>query len=153
MVYAEMTCIPALRVCSFTEPKEYGVLSQYILVIQRSYNLREKLHQLSILITLHLNFVDEFQLKFPCATEGIQQFCPCFHLCKIKRSLPPIFFHVPCSFMNIPLFLLQHFRSLENNRIKFLVSGFLFSVFFFFFFPTKIKAFITYKFRIFNFEN
>jgi len=82
-----MTCIPALRVCSFTEPKEYGVLSQYILVVQRPNNFGEELHQLSILIALHLNFVDKFQLKFPCAAEGIQQFCPSFHLSEKKRSI------------------------------------------------------------------
>lgn len=75
-----MIRIPALRVCSFTEPMEDGVLSKHILVVQRPYNFGEKLHQLSILITLHLDFVDKFQLKFPCATEGIQQLCPCFHL-------------------------------------------------------------------------
>ena len=85
------TFIPALGVCSFAEPVKNGVFCQYILFIERPHNLREQLHELSILIALHLNFVHEFQLKFPIGAESIQQCRPCFHLYH-KKLTPTIKF-------------------------------------------------------------
>lgn len=62
------------------------IFSQYILVIERSNNLREQLHKFSILIALHLYFVHQFQLEFPTSTECIQQFCPSFYLHEYRVS-------------------------------------------------------------------
>lgn len=72
--------LPALGICSSAEPMENSVFCKHILVIERPNNFREQLHQLSILIALHLNFVYQLQLKLPIRAEGIQQLCPCFHL-------------------------------------------------------------------------
>lgn len=72
--------LPALQVCSLTEPVKNSVLCEDILVIERPHNFRKQFHQLCILIALHLDLVHEFQFQLPRSTEGIQQFCPGFDL-------------------------------------------------------------------------
>lgn len=79
-------CLPALEVCSFLEPVKNGIFCQNILVIQRPHNLREQLHQFSILVALDLDFVHEFQFKLSSGAESIQQFCPFFHLHKKEKE-------------------------------------------------------------------
>lgn len=86
-VEGEWDPIPALRVGSFTKPVKDGVLCKHILVIERSYDLREQLHQLGILIALNLYLVHQLQLKLPIDTESIQKLSPCLYLFRSHNTL------------------------------------------------------------------